>query len=151
MKSWSHSFVNSPVFLTSLCKVIASQDMVVFFPCEIQFNFSKGSLFTGQLTWKLVTERQLSFLFTATVNLKKEIGETAFGSEGRYSGERSSNICQLRGCCALANTHVSMLSPSKTVCTGRQPIRGCFAKYLLVRNLFFSTLAKSRTSSPDVV
>lgn len=76
MKSWSHSFVNSPVFLTSLCKVIGSQDMVVFFPCEIQFNFLKGSLFTGQLTWKLVTERQLAFLFTATVNLKKEIGET---------------------------------------------------------------------------
>ena len=50
--------------------------MVVFFPCEIQFNFLKGSLFTGQLTWKLVTERQLAFLFTATVNLKKEIGET---------------------------------------------------------------------------
>ena len=77
MKSWSHSFVNSPVFLTSLCKGIRSQNMVFFFfPCEIQFNFSKGSLLTGQLTRKLVTECQLTFLFTATVNLKKEIGET---------------------------------------------------------------------------
>lgn len=30
-------------------------------------------------------------------------------------------------------------------------MRGCLAKYRLVLNLFFSTLAKSLTSSPDVV
>lgn len=48
-------------------------------------------------------------------------------------------------------THVSKCSSSRMVCTGRQPSRGCLVKYFFERNLFFSTLVKSRTSSPEVV
>lgn len=48
-------------------------------------------------------------------------------------------------------TYVSVLSASRTDCTGRYPLCGCLLKYCFDRNLFFSVLAKSLILSPDVV
>lgn len=150
MKYWHHSSVNSPQALKRLRRQFGLQ-YYYFFP---SFDFWKR-----QLSRESAIENQLIcllfYFFKAKVNPKREKLKRlfAFGSEGGYLVGRKEfrYVYQMEVCFVFATTHVSMLSPSNTVCTGRQPIRGCFAKYLLVRNLFFSTLAKSRTSSPDVV
>lgn len=53
--------------------------------------------------------------------------------------------------CGFKITYDSKLSPSSTDWTGRYPTRGCFWWCFFDLNLFLKTLAKSLTSSPDVV
>lgn len=113
MKYWRHSSVNSPHTLKRLRRQFGLQHYIFFF---LSLTFGKGSC-----QGKVQLNSGLFVCSSAKVNPEREIEETVCIWEWRrvFGGEELRYVYQMEVCLAAATTHVSMLSPSNTVCTGR--------------------------------
>lgn len=112
MKYWRHSSVNSPHTLKRLRRQFGLQHYIFFsFPWLLEKVAVKE-----KCNW---TAAYLSVLQLKSI--QKEIEETVCIWEWRrvFGGEELRYVYQMEVCLAAATTHVSMLSPSNTVCTGR--------------------------------